>query len=159
MEVEQCTRGDGEEIQNFLHLIRRAVNKGWPDNKNGFEAAQKNAERAAQGRQRRQKYMENSLRGLSPGYLQRKAQEYLMERPDATWNDFCSLKLHKDLILEVSSTFLTYEAQTQAELATIGQEMKNLRSNFERISRQCRSSNFTDFSPRSTGQTKNYPIL
>ena len=116
MEVEHCIRGDGEEIRNFLHRIKRTVDKGWPDDVNGIEAAQQNAERAAQGRQR---YMDYSLRGLRPRYLQRKAQEYLMERPSATWNDFCAQIIQKDLILEVSSTFLSHEAQTKAELATL----------------------------------------
>ncbi len=75
MEVEHCIRGDGEEIRNFLHRINRTVDKGWPDDMNGIEAAQQNAERAAQGRQRRQRYMDYSLRGLRPRYLQWKAQE------------------------------------------------------------------------------------
>ena len=91
---------------------------------NGIEAAQQNAERAAQGRQRRQRYMDYSLQGLRPTYLQRKAQEYLMGRPNATWNDFCAQIIQKDLILEVSSTFLSHEAQTKEELATLGQEIK-----------------------------------
>ena len=128
MEVEHCIRGDGEEIRNFLHRIKRTVDKGWPDDMNDIAAAQQNAERAAQGRLRRQRYMDYSLRGLRPRYLQRKAQEYLMERPNATWNNFCDQINQNDLILEVSSTVLTHEAQTKAELATLGQEIKNLRS-------------------------------
>ena len=55
MEVEHCIRGDGEEIRNFLHRIKRTVDKGWPDDLNGIEAAHHTAEREAQGRQRRQK--------------------------------------------------------------------------------------------------------
>ena len=102
MEVEHCIRGDGEEIRNFLHRIKRTVDKGWPDDMNGIEAAQQNAERAAQGRQR---YMDYSLRGLRPRYLQRKAQEYLMERPNATWNDFCAQIIQKDLILKYFQLF------------------------------------------------------
>ena len=43
---------------------------------NEIERAQQNAERAAQGRQRRKQYMDHSLRGLRPRYLQHKAQEY-----------------------------------------------------------------------------------
>ena len=43
-----------------------------------------------------------------------------MERPNAMWNDFCAHRIQKDLILEVSSTFLSHEAQTKAELATLG---------------------------------------
>ena len=30
MEVEHCTRGDGEEIRNFSHRIKRTVDKGCP---------------------------------------------------------------------------------------------------------------------------------
>ena len=41
MEVEHCIRGDGEGIRNFLHPIKRTVDEGWPDDMNGFEAAQK----------------------------------------------------------------------------------------------------------------------
>ena len=33
MEVEHCVRGDGEEIRNFLHRIKKIVDKGWPDDK------------------------------------------------------------------------------------------------------------------------------
>ena len=36
MEVEQCIRGDGEEIRNFLHRIKRTVDKGWPDDMEGI---------------------------------------------------------------------------------------------------------------------------
>ena len=124
LEVESCIRGDGEEIRNFLHRIKRTDDKGWPDDMNGIEAAQQNAERAAQGRQRRKMYMDYSLRGLRPRYLQRKAQECLMDRLNATWNDFSAQIIQKDMILEVSLTFLSHEAQTKAELATLGQEIK-----------------------------------
>ena len=75
------------------------------------------------------RYIDCSLKGLRPRYLQRKAQEYLMERPNATWNDFSAQIIQIDLILEVSSAFLSHEAQTKAELATLGQEIRNLRSN------------------------------
>ena len=119
MEVEHCIRGDGEEIRNFLHRIKRTVDKGWPDDLKGIEAAHYAAEREAQGRQRRQRYIYYSLKGLRPRYLQRNAQEYLMERPNATWKYFFAQILQKDLTLEVSSTFLSHEAQTKAELATL----------------------------------------
>ena len=54
MEAEHCIRGDGEEIRNILHRIKRTVDKGWPDDLNRIETAHHNAEREAQGRQRRQ---------------------------------------------------------------------------------------------------------
>ena len=75
MEAEHCIRGDGEEIRNFLHGIKRRVDKGWPDDLNGIEAAHHAAEREAQGRQRKQRYIDCSRKGLRPRYLQRKAQE------------------------------------------------------------------------------------
>ena len=154
MEVESCFRGDEEEIRNFLHRIKRTVDKGWPDDMNGIEAAQQNAERAAQGRQRRQRYMDYSLRGLRPRYLQRKAQEYLMERPNATWNDFCAQIIQKDLILEVSSTFLSDEAQTKAELATLGQEIKNLRSELKENHVNAVAMTSRTFHPDQQGRQK-----
>ena len=73
MEVEHCMRGDGEEIRDFLHRIKRIVDNGWPDDMNGIPDAQQPAERDAQGRQRRQRYIDHSLKGLRPRYLQRKA--------------------------------------------------------------------------------------
>ena len=50
-----------------------------------------------------------------------------MERPSATWNKFFTNIIQKDSILEVSSTSLSYEEQTKAELATLGREIKNFR--------------------------------
>ena len=131
LEVEHCVRRDGEEIRNFLHRIKKTVDKGWPDDMNGIARAQQNAERDAQARQRRQRYMDYSLRGLRPRYLQRKAQEYLMEHPNATWNDFSTHIIQKDVSFQVSSNFLNDEEQTKAELASLGQEMKNLRTELQ----------------------------
>ena len=132
MEVEHCIRGDGEEIRNFFfHRIKRTVDRGWPDDLNGIEAAEHNAERNAQGRQRRQRYIDYSLKGLRPRYLQRKAQEYLMENPNATWNNFSTRIIQRDVSSQVSSNFLNDEEKTKAQMATLGQEMKNLRSELQ----------------------------
>ena len=131
MEVKHCIIGDGEEIRNFLHRIKQTVDKGWPDDMNDVEAAHHTAEREAQGRQRRQRYIDYSLRGLRPRYLQRKAQEYLMENPKATWNDFSTRIIQRDLSFKVSSNFLINEEQTKAQMATLGQKMKNLWSELQ----------------------------
>ena len=131
MEVEHCIRGDGGEIRNFLHRIKRTVDKGWPYGLNSIEAAHQNAENEAQGRQRRQRYIDYSLKGLRPRYLQRKAQEYLMENPNATWNDFSARIIQRDVSFQISSNFLNDEEQTKAQMATLGQEMKNLRSELQ----------------------------
>ena len=58
MEVEHCVRGDGEEIGNFLHRIKKVVDKGWPDDMEGIAEGDRAAERQAQGRQRRQRYID-----------------------------------------------------------------------------------------------------
>ena len=71
MEVEHCIRGDGEEIRNFFQRIKRTIDKAWPNDLHGIEAAHHAAQREAQGRQRRQRYIDYSLKGLRPKYLQR----------------------------------------------------------------------------------------
>ena len=154
MEVEHCVRGDGEEIRSFLHRIKKIVDKGWPDDMEGIVEADRAAERQAQGRQRRQRYMDYSFRGLRPRYLQRKAHKYLMERPNATWNNFCAQINQKDLILEVSSTFLSHEAQTKAELATLGQEIENLRSELKEYHVNAVAKTSRTFHPDQQGRQK-----
>ena len=109
MEVEHCIRGDGEEIRNFLHRIKRGVDRGWPDDLNGIEAAHHAAERDAQRRQQRQRYIDYSLKGLRPRYLQLKTQEYLMENPNATLNDLSTRIIQRDVSFQVSSNFLNDE--------------------------------------------------
>ena len=84
MEVELCVRGDGKEIRNFLHPLIKNVDKGWPDDMEGIAEGDKAAERQAEGRQRRQRYIEYTLRGLHSRHLQRRAQEYLLKHPNTT---------------------------------------------------------------------------
>ena len=55
MEVEHCVRGDGEGIGNFLHRIKKNVDKGWADDMEVIVEADRAAERQTQGRQRRQR--------------------------------------------------------------------------------------------------------
>ena len=131
MEVEHCVRGDGEEIRNFLHRIKKIVEKGWPDDMEGIAEADRTAESQVQRRQRRQRYIDYTLRGLRPRYLQRKAQEYLMEHPNATWNDFSIRIIQRDVSYQVSSNLLNDEEQTNVQLASLGQEMNNLRSKLQ----------------------------
>ena len=128
MEVEHCIRADGEEIRNFLHRIKKTVDKGWPDDMAGVLAADQATERTAQARQRRQRYIDYTLKGLRPRYLQRKAQEYLMEHPNATWNDFSTHLINKDVSYQVSTSFIIDEEQNKAQMASLGQELKNLRT-------------------------------
>ena len=73
MEVEHCIRADGEEIRKFLHRIKKTVDKGWPDDMAGVVAAEQATERVTQARLRRQRYIDYTLKGLRPRYLQRKS--------------------------------------------------------------------------------------
>ena len=95
---------------------------------NGIEAAQQNAERDVQARQRRQRYFNHSLKGLRPRYLHRKAEEYPMENPNATWNHFSTRIVQRDVFL---LHFLNVEEQTKTQMAALGQEMKNLLSQLQ----------------------------
>ena len=72
------------------------------------------------------------MKGLRPRYLQRKAQEYLIENSNATWNDEVSTRtIQRVVSFRVSSNFLNDEKQTKAQTDTLGQEIKNLRSELQ----------------------------
>ena len=94
----------------------------------GVVAAEQATERTAQARQRRQRYIDYTLKGLRPRYLQRKAQEYLLEHPNATWIAFSTHLFNKDVSYQVSTSFLNDEEQNKARMASLGQELKNLRT-------------------------------
>ena len=128
LEVEHCIRADGEEIRNFLHRIKKTVDRGWLDDMVGIAVGDQNAERTAQARQRKQRYIDYTPKGLRPRYLQRKAQKYLMEHPNITWNDFSTHLINKDVSYQVSTSFLNDEEQNKAQMASLGQELKNLRT-------------------------------
>ena len=97
----------------------------------GIAECDRAAECQAQGRQRRQRYIQYTLRGLHPRYLQQKAPEILMENPNATWNDFSKRIIQRDASYQISSNFLNDEEQNKVQLASLGQEMKNLRSELQ----------------------------
>ena len=131
MEVEHCIRGDGEEIRKFLHRIKRTVDKGWPDDMEGTAPADHGAERTALAGRRKQRHINYSMKRLRPRYLQRKAQQYVMENPNATWNDFSTRTMQRDVLIQDSSNFLNYEEQIKAQMAPLGQDMKNVRSELQ----------------------------
>ena len=128
MEIEHCIRADGEKLRNFLHRIKKTVDKGWPDDKVGITLGDQNAERTAQARQRRQRFFDYTLKGLRHRYLQRKAQEYLIEHPNATWNNFSTHLTNKDVSYQVSTSFLNDEKQNKSQMVSLGEELKNLRT-------------------------------
>ena len=120
-----CITRSSDGRNKFRHPFE--VEHCWPDDTNGIPNAQQNAERTTQKRQQKQRYMDYNLRGLKSNYLQLKAQEQLMEYPNVTWNDFSNHNIQQDLMLQVSSNFLHDVEQIKIELATLGQEMRNLR--------------------------------
>ena len=78
MEIEHCIRADGEEIRNFLHRIKKTVDKGWPDVMVEIAVADEIAECTAQARQRRLRLIDYTLEklrreidGTSKGNLER----------------------------------------------------------------------------------------
>ena len=54
-----------------------------------------------------------------------------MENPNAIWIDFSTRVIQRDVPFPVSSNFLNDEEQTKAQMATLDQEMKNLRSELQ----------------------------
>ena len=48
-----------------------------------------------------------------------------MENPNATWNNFSTRIIQRDVSYQVSSNFLDDEEQTNVQLVSMGQEMKN----------------------------------
>ena len=77
-------------------------------------------------RGKEERYIDYTLKGLRPRYLQRKAQEYLMEHPNATWNGFLILLINKDVSYQVSTSFLNDEERNMAQMASLGQDSKYL---------------------------------
>ena len=51
-----------------------------------------------------------------------------MEDAKATWNDFSTHLINKDVSYQVSNSFLNDEEQNKAHMASLGQELKNLRT-------------------------------
>ena len=49
MEVEHCIRADGEKIRNFLHRIKKTVDKGWPDDMVGILPGDQKPHKFARG--------------------------------------------------------------------------------------------------------------
>ena len=51
-----------------------------------------------------------------------------MGNPNVTWKDFSTRIIQRGLSFQVSSNFLNDEEQTRAQMATLGEKMKNLQS-------------------------------
>ena len=96
--AEKSVRGNEEIIKHYFHRVNRAVDRGWPDEENADNAA-----RAALNAQRKQKYVEFAVRGLTPNELKNKAHQYLIEHPNATWEQLQEHVTNKDLVFTIIS--------------------------------------------------------
>ena len=54
-----------------------------------------------------------------------------MEQPNATWKDFSTRIIHRDVSYQIFSTFLNKEEQTKVQMASVGQKMKNFCSEIQ----------------------------
>ena len=125
--AENCVRGNEELIKNFYHRVKNAVDKGWPLNPNGNQN-----ERDNQQNQRKAKYIEFTVRGLKPTGLKRKAHEYLIEHPNATWDAFQTHITSKDVIYTISSELVPNATSDQnAKLHSLEQQNKELTALFK----------------------------
>ena len=51
-----------------------------------------------------------------------------MEHPNATWNDFSTHLINEDVSYQDSTSLLNDEKQNKAQMASLGKEFKNLRT-------------------------------
>ena len=144
--------GFSDERHKFSHRLE--VEHCWPDDMKGIPNSQQNAERATQRRQQKQRYMHSNLRGLKLNYIQLKAQEQLMECPNATRNDFSTHSFQEDVMLQVCSNFLHDAELIKTELATLGREMRNLRVEFQAHRVNAIEGNYRPWAPTKKGKEK-----
>ena len=125
--AENCVRGNEELIKNFYHRVKSAVEKELPLNPNGT-----NAEKDDQQNQRNAKYIEFTIRALRPNGLKRKAHEYLIEHPNATWDAFQTHITSKDVIYTISSELVPNTTSDQStKLHSLEQQIKELTALFK----------------------------
>ena len=106
IDAENAARQDGELIKNYFHRIKSSVDRGWPESIDvtvHVDEAAQNAEKTIQTRQRSQKYIDFSIKGLRPLALKQKAHEYMKEHPNANWDQFTNHVITKDLTFIVAT--------------------------------------------------------
>ena len=125
--AEKSVRGNEELIKNFFNRVKSAVHKEWPLEPNGTQN-----ERNNQQSQRNAKYIQFTLRGLGPTGLKRKAHEYLIEHPNATWDVFQTHITSKDVTYTISSELVPNATSDQnTKLHTLEQQIKELTALFK----------------------------
>ena len=77
-----------------------------------------------------------------------------MEHPNATWNDFSNHLFNKDVSYQVSTSFLNDEEQNTAQIASLGQEMKTLRTELKEHRGNALEGNQRPVDPNQKGRQK-----
>ena len=90
------------------------------------------AERNKQQNQKNAKYVKFTVRGLELTRLKRKAHEYLIEQPNATWDAFQTHITSKDVIYTISSEPVPNATSDQnTKLHSLEQQTKELTALFK----------------------------
>ena len=84
-----------------------------------------------------------------------KAQEQLLECLNPTQNNFPTYNIQEDVMLQVCSNFLHDVERIKIELATMRQELRNLRTELQEHRVNCMKGNFKPWAPTTQkGQQK-----
>ena len=77
-----------------------------------------------------------------------------MEHPNATWNNFSTHLIKKDVSYQVSTSFLNNEEQNKAQMASLGQKLKNLRTELKEHRINALEGNQRPVDPNQKGRQK-----
>ena len=75
-----------------------------------------------------------------------------MENPNATWNDFSTQLINKDVSYQVFTGFPNDEEQNKAQMPSLGQELKNLRTELKEHRMNALEGNQKPIDPNQKGR-------
>ncbi len=153
LQAENSKRLPTEQIKTCFQRVKSVVDEGWPmmHAANANDAARQAAESTAQN-SRNEKYNSSRVKELDNPALQHAAQTCLIEHPNATWAQFHTHVVHKDLTFAVNASFLSETTAHSAErLVTIEKELQKLQLIVQNI-----AVNAITLPPDTSG-TKNNP--
>ena len=96
IDAENAARQDGVLIKNYFHRVNSSVDRSSVDVTVHADEAAQTAERNMRTRQRSQKYIGFSIKGIRLLALRQKAREYMIEHPRSNWDQFTNHVITKD---------------------------------------------------------------
>ena len=75
-----------------------------------------------------------------------------MEHPNATWNSFSTHLINKDVSYQVSTSLHNDAEQNKAQMASMGQELKNLRTELKEHRVNAVEGNHKPIEPNQKGR-------